>query len=285
LPGRAFGKAFSTTIAPIVSVVLPGVGEYEGEADVLRDLIQARINTTRDQIPLYQFATDDREPYLDDKQAGAIEWLLTHAEAEMAAAIQLHDKWLYRVGGAYPLAAGDTLAGFPGADCSAQSDGTRPVLPYGKPVVGVDGQLAYCPTYDELQQRPKDRAAIVVRFKDALQHVRCAEYGLWKLVMVHQALEALSADELPLAGEPGEGTAKGPPPPRKHVQKFLEQLLPDPDDLPPADVVTPEAGEEPPPEGEGEPEPPQPTKAPKGRTAVLAAAGAATALLLWRSLR
>jgi hypothetical protein len=287
LPGRAFGAAFSTTIQPVVASVPSAVGRSETEADALRDKIQARINLVRDEIadvsPQYappQFAA------LSKKQEKALEWLLIHAEAEMSAALQLHDKWRYRVGGGYPLDAADTLAAFVAADCSPRGDGHRPVAPYGQAVVGVDGELAYCPSVEELEQRPKDRSRIIQHLQHALMHVRCAQYGLAKIILVQQAQEAIGAEDPSLVAELGVGKQAPPPskPSMPHLQRFLELVLPDPDDLAP-----PEAIEEPPlepPEGAEEPVPPPTAARPSvvGKAALVAGGVALGAILLrsWR---
>jgi len=242
-----FGGAFTHKLLPVsgLSAVSSTITQNEDAADALRDAILRRVTNARKQL--------GKEPI---EQQGTIEWLLTHVEAEVANAWQLFDKWEYRDGGAFPMSAGDGLADFPFAPepgkCGTSGYGAQLLVPGsatgGRPIA------VWCPTADEMQQRIYDRNGIRRRFIDALRHLRCAEYWLWRLTLIARARE-----KLPGAGPGGFKPGSAPQPEVQyaalHYANFGAPVeafgtfvgLPDPEDLPdPVDV-----------EGEGEDDAPE----------------------------
>lgn len=290
LPGWSFGKDFAHTIKPIVSSVPLNAAQSEEAAGILRDKIQARINDVRDELDKNTPWLNEKEP-ISDAQRDAIVWLLDHAEAELSAAMLRFDKWRYRADGAFPLDLGDSLEAF-----STLHD-TKEKCTYGARVytkywdeTGGRPLAVGCPTKSEMAKRQQDRDAIRQRFLDALRHVRCAEFGVWKLVLVADALAASGADDFGFAAE-------GAPKKKwqgKHMKRLkLRRLFPSPDNLPdPSDVPDdPEDDEEDEGvlEGEGgplpEPPPPAPSKPSNTKALALGLGGLGLGLLLWKGMK
>lgn len=285
LPGWSFGKDFKHTVTPIVSSVPAGVDRYDEKAEELRDKIQARVNDLRDRTGSGAFAPVGDDAVLTAKQAKSLQWLLDSAEVELARALGFHDKWEDRQ---YSLNKGDTLDDFYGP-CGGRPGAQVEVSTAGRPTV------LQCPTLNELKSRALDRAAIRLHFTDALYHVRCAEYGYWKLAMVAKAQDAAGVGELDFA------PAADPEPADFDVSSFKAFFypeapgtldLPDPDDLPPPggpDLSPGPDGLPPafPPGGvEGAPlfdgPEPAPTKPSNKKAAVLALGGLALAAAFWK---
>ncbi len=276
LPGRRFGRNLEHTIKPVVTSVPTDVGSDEDDADALRDKIQARVNAVRDDI------VQTKETF-SVKQSASLIWLLWHAEAEMGVVFQIFDKWRYRDGGSFSLELGDKLADFPPGQCEVYGEEVE--IQASVTLLGQEVKSAVfrtCPTLFELEERPLDRQLIRARFSDALKHVRCAEYGLWKLRLVARAHDIAGTAELGLAGVPATGQAKI----EYEALQWADGFLPDPDELPPPEDVPPGL---PPPEGEGAPlvpdEPPAPTKPSGARAAFLAVSGVALGVLLWKGMK
>ncbi len=258
IPGTAFGAAFEHTIEPVLSYVSPDVGKSETTADALRDKIQTAIDVMRGELQ-----GDDTISATNEK---AIDWLLIHAEAELASVFKLYDKWRYREWGSFPLEMSG-LDDVAFADCSGKLGEYVNVATAGR-----DLKLR-CPTQGELVQRAKDRSKIRGRFMDALRHLRCAQFGWWRASLVAAAKAKLPSDG------PGGFTT---------TQVTLDSLgpivgipaavgwdddadflgLPDTDVLPPPDEVPEDEEPEPGPEGAGEGARPAAQKLTPGKAAV-----------------
>jgi len=141
--------------------------------------------------------------------------------------------------------------------------GTNAAPNYGLQVDGPGRSTVWCPTGGDFAQRKEDREDIRAHLVDALYHVRCAEFGFYRLLLVSMAIDDL--EKLPDFAPPSPPPA---PPPKSPFGVFLpptpappthppgfgftpppEQpgpgfTLPDPDDLPDPEEI-PESTEVP----------------------------------------
>jgi hypothetical protein len=285
-----FGDDFTHVLVPVTKAVNANVASDEAAADALRDKIVARIKTIRTKAFPGQFGDD---PWLTDKQSAALQWLLMHAEAELDAVSSLYDKWSYREEGPWPL----DEAAVEWADCKGKAGQWVTVGARGSQGRNVQW---LCPTRAEIKQRAADQKAIVERFKDALRHVRCAEFGYWRIRLVAEAQAALDASG-PQGGPGGlTDVPTGTTRPRSRARERVDKAgtirrargartyeLPDVEGLPPPEEIFPdEPG--PPPEGEGEGgfgEPsPSPSRPSNTKALVLGVAGVALGWLMLKEL-
>lgn len=206
LPGtKGFGHDFSQLLDPLVSDLLGGAGRLGWGGSYERD----RMADLRAQIEGVLETLRLDEPILGPKKVRSIEYLLQGAAAQLDAVGVLHNRWNLRPEGTFGLQYGDTLRDFPSArywqDCVNPDNILTPPGPhYGFEVQGWGrGANVVCPGRAELQQRPKDRAAIVTFFRDAARWIRCAQKLLWRNVLYAQALEAWNAARPPERTPPG----------------------------------------------------------------------------------
>ena len=256
IPGKHFGQHLAHTLPPVASNLDSGKhklgwgGEYE---DARREQLFDRLEDVVEQLKIAQ-------TWLTDKEIVSIEWLTYHAAAELDAAKGIHEQWKMRKKGAFPLSYPDKMSDFFPAenpqDCAGGDLGPN----YGAEVEGVGRSgTVKCPTRSELKQRPKDRASIANRFIDAAHHIRCAEYGLWRLSLYRQAVDAWH--KTPAGSAPGDLTTI----PKEHYIPG-DLTLPPPGPGPGGLIVGPKGPPPPPdpadmklPPPPKDPVPPQPT--------------------------
>lgn len=249
LPGMEYGKQMTRIIPPAVSDLEGGVGKIGWDGPYQHE----RREKMLDRMEQIYETLRTSDAWLTPKEVRSIEWLLDQATAELDTARVIESQWATRGAGSFPLSLPDKLDAFPMAadirDCTNPNDDLAPPGPhYGAEVKSIlPGVNTRCPTRQEMQQRKKDREKIRQRFIDAAHHIRCAEFGVWRLQLYRRALEQWEASYA--SGTPGGYTTgpqkppgglttkpPGPPPP-----KFPPDLkLPDPDTTPP---VPPEGGD------------------------------------------
>ncbi len=135
-----------------------------------------------------------------------------------------------------------------------------------------------------LNMMPTDlvRAAITLHFRDALAHVRCAQYGVWKLRMVSKAAAAAGFALRTERVIPEEWQAESLPrteslPPPEEVPLPVRPWTPHPDAEPEA-AAGPEEGPLP------SVDPDAPPRSKKANTALIVG-GVALGALLWKGLK
>ena len=218
-PNTGFGSQFKHTVQPIIHTNVLNIGDDREQQEDYASKITARIDSLRERLDEHLIGDPLR---LGPDHRKQIEWLLTHAEAELEGADHLWNKWSDRVGGSWPLSRGDDGSEFmggvcgnkdhPGADGSS-FDAVHAVAHAGKwyDPPGRTGDVL-CPSPTETLQRPKDRKAIGFRFFDALAHVYCAEFGYWRLRLYKEAYEAYK--DRPTSGPGDKTVAPGTAPPK-----------------------------------------------------------------------
>lgn len=263
-----------------------------------------------------------RENAINSAQENAIAWLLKLSDANMERAEAIYDYWDGK--GPHP----DTGFGLPVGLEGMTSEWPLPtgdaIFQHISQCQGVSGEWIgqrglvgqnvehirwyFCPTEETKRGRTRDRDAIRQLLLDAARAVRCAQWGLWRLILYRESLAEWEEEHggfgfrLPPGTPPvdptpgitpgGLGfTAEGPDPepPGGH---------PDPPPWEPSDFRVPEPGDLPPPEdADQEPEsdpdlpttpeldrmpggPPVAAAGPLGKIPVPLAVGAG-ALVLW----
>jgi hypothetical protein len=250
---NGFGKDLTHRLEPVM--------EQPYEADLgMPDVDQAQLgigwggplesnlsSQLLDRIAAIRARTN--ESFLGSKQKGAVRWLLDRAKGELDFAQAIHKLWKNRTAGSWSLSFSDRLTNFYAAknpsDCA------------GRPGATVEGAgrsgPVRCPTEAEIARRPNARAEIRQRFVDAAHFIRCAEYGLWRMLLYREAKQQWEQRPTGPGGivAPGGGTMPGditvgvPVPPQ------------------PPDVPVPVAGKLPPPT----PPKPPPDVGPEGAKA------------------
>lgn len=247
---NGFGKSHTRTLAPIVVDLQRGGSRLGWDGEYETERREQMLN--RGEQILAQLRTS--ETLLSPGEVASIEWLLGQAIAELDATVKIHDQWKNRAEGTFPLWYGDKLKDFPSANgewCTDPDNVLSPPGPqYGVQVPGRDGGKVICPTRTELKRRPKDRRAIADHFVDAAHHLRCAEYGLWRLRLYRQALAdwyntfwAQAPDDLVARPkqpwQPGKVIAQ--PKPGKPGLLGLPPIVDPPPPNPPGEVLPPAA--------------------------------------------
>ncbi len=265
-----FGKDYQKALPPLATEDdLKGIGSDRSAQEDLMTIIDAKIDELREEVADNSGAGGMRR-FLTRKEQDSIVWLLDHAEAELDVANDIWKKWDDRVNGTYPLWMGDQVGDIP---TLKPTFCTKP----GQIIYGTEefpGTII-CPTTKELKQRGKDRTSIKKRFQWALTHVRCAEWGLNRILLYKQALadwkgidypEKIPVPPIPPPG-PGAGGPGGfapklpdedmclklgigcpdlgpglelppqPPTPEGEVPVYPDDWNVDPDDLPDPDDV------------------------------------------------
>ena len=270
---KGFGLHLRHTVRP---VVLPGsvtdpadtdAGVNEETIESIRAMVQERLGKVLDGIELndHLFRKADRD---------SLRWLVRHSEAELEAATQIWERWADREEGSWSLDNGDTLDTFwqprDPRDCFDPDELMDPPGPnYGRwvpsrhAIAGTPsaGVQVRCPTLDEVAARPFDRTAIQDRLRDALRHLRCAEYWYWRVLLYRRALQEWEEKEpgivvtssfaaLPPVGQPVKefeppplidpklGIYRPPPDPPDFRPPSTDDL-PDPDSVPMPDGAAP----------------------------------------------
>jgi hypothetical protein len=152
----------------------------------VRQSFEDRIRETLDDLVTFkaQLGEENRE---------AIEGLLSMAVGNLDHVEALHSKW---AAARWPLSRAHYAE-----ECTREVD-------MGK-VLG--GGFDRCPTYSQHLERDADRDEIVRRYVDSAHAIRCAEYGMWRVVLYRRALEQWQ--RTPQGGGPS-GLAPTPPKPK-----------------------------------------------------------------------
>lgn len=240
-----FGKQFQKGLSPLASKDdLKNIADDPQAQQDLQIIIEAKIDALREQVAENSGAGGARR-FLTVKEEASVLWLLDHAEAELKAANKQWDtlsaKWENRKNGAWPLNYGDKLRDFHIA-CEFKKPGDTVTIP----TQGRDLKIK-CPSAADIKQRPKDRAKVVQRFEWALMSVRCAEWGLNRILLYKEALAELHDIELPKKTPPGKKPDFGGP------SDFKAPSLSDNDMCKLLGIGCPPDMELPPPEGGTEP--------------------------------
>lgn len=249
-----------------------GYGWRSDAEKEFRQTLLSRIDAIDD-------AAEMNSTWLTGKQIQAVNWLTDHAEAELEGADRIYDKWVYREGQSYPLTREDTPSAFNSA-CSSPPRGDADPQ-YVR--AGPRGDTLKCPTRELYKDRERDRQMIGFRFHDAAAHIRCAEWGLWRMILYAQSREEYEPPKPEIGMKATPGGSKPTPGGLKDemVWKLVEPIdwpvpdpdgLGDPEDLPPDDA--------PPPAEPPSPPPPTPEAAPKKTSPLLVGGIAAAGLLL-----
>lgn len=189
IPGFDYGASKKITLGPIVyqgSIPTSWGRGSKSEAQFIHTVQQAILQAQADVNGLLSGDPDPSngfqpEDVLTGKQANSLGWLLAHAEAQLEAAQEIYDFWLHRYGGSWPLTSEDDVASFYGP-CVME--------PRGSWVEGSRGDKLLCPLASEPVKREMDRARIHARLEDAVHLVRCAQWGMWRLVLYGRARRA-----------------------------------------------------------------------------------------------
>lgn len=208
IPGkRGFGEEIQDVLAPL-PVSLNGLFAAQG-LDIpfydRADEVQVIIADVGDNV--------SQARHLTRKEKRSLRWLVDHAQAELDAAIFLSNKWVERSRGTWPLWIADTLPGFTlqFSDEPFCGGGTRAHGSTGGIIIEIPGIGGIrCPTPEEQDQRAVDREQVRQHLDWALQHVRCAQYGLTRLKLYRQAVDKWKKS--PQAGRPGGLTTVPTPP-------------------------------------------------------------------------
>lgn len=197
IPGTKFGSQFSKKIDPVRflgadTLKLFGTGEGLEVEEELKAGIAQRIDAARTKLEL------DRE-YFTRQQRDSIEWLLRHTQAELDSAQNYYDAWDARPGGAWPLRLGDD-PWYLNPNC-VNWDRDEVVPAYGEPGEFVYMPSTRCTDGFEIAQRRDARTEIRKHFIDALKHLRCAEFGLWRVFLYGQAMAEYEPPDPPLSRE------------------------------------------------------------------------------------
>jgi len=167
----------------------PGLLSWGGPREkALLEGLENRIRDTLNELVKYK---DD----LGDENRDAIEGLLSMAVDNLRRVEAIHERW---TNARWPLSRGH----YNDEECAREVD-------MGK-VFG--GGFDRCPTYGQHLERDADRNEIVTRFIDSAHAIRCAEFGLWRVVLYRRALREWRAT--PRGGAP-DGLAPTPPKPKK----------------------------------------------------------------------
>ncbi len=190
LPGKNFGKHLTHTLSPVVT----GLGDKEGEIgwggtyeDTRKSQLFDRLEDVLSQLRIAGLRMTQAEK-------DSVEWLINRAAEELDAVRDIHVSWNFRVDGTYPLSYGDSIKDFPAAkhwqDCANPDNILTPPGPhYGFEVPAEGGGTVRCPSRTTLNLRPVARKMILQHFIDAAMHIRCAEFGIWRITLYRQARE------------------------------------------------------------------------------------------------
>ena len=203
----------------------------------VRDAFESRIRDTLDDLVRFR-------EVLGDENQDAVEGLLRMAVENLDYVDALHKKW--------------EDARWPLSRVHYNADHCKTELDMGK-VFG--GGFDRCPTYDTHLERDADRDEIVKRYVDSAHAIRCAEWGMWRVVLYRRAREAWK--NTPRGSSPTDLAPTPPSSPKPPV--FATGFVAKPGVLPPPTQPTPPGAlPEFPPEigGEALPPPPPPEPAP-----------------------
>ncbi len=255
ISGFDFGASEKTILPPIVypgNVPKVWGKDADSEAAFADKIQQAIIQTTADVNAL---AAEDPDPSngfepndsLTAKQVNSLAWLLAHAQAQLEAAAEIYDFWAHRFGGPWPLSLGDFPSNFTlPAGIDARSHPCS-----GNNGEWVDGRgrvdKVMCPANAEMVRRPFDREKVRARLMDAIHHVRCAQWGMWRLVLYGRAVNAWDLKH-PVGGLVAEPVGPIGPVSSGAPGGFA---APYSDPLPPGDLTTAPPTEPPAPTGPG----------------------------------
>lgn len=150
----------------------------------VRKALEDRISETLDDLTKFrgEIGTDN---------FAAVEGLLELAVTNLDYVDAIHQKWVkFR----WPL----SRAQYNAEHCKTELDMGQ---------VFANG-FDRCPTYGQHLERDADRDALLGRFVDAAHAIRCAEFGMWRVVLYRRARREHGAS--PAGGRPG-GLAPTPP--------------------------------------------------------------------------
>lgn len=167
----------------------PGLLSWAGPREkAVLDGFEARIRETLDDLIKFKDA-------IGDDNRDAVEGLLSMAVDNLRYVEAIHEKW---VNARWPL----SKTHYNDEHCTREVD-------MGK-VFG--GGFDVCPDYGMHLERDADRDEIVKRCIDTAHAIRCAEFGLWRVVLYRRALAEWR--RTPQGGGP-DGLAPTPPKPKK----------------------------------------------------------------------
>lgn len=290
-----FGKQHDVNLQPIVmqNDLPEEYGRDNATERNVIDKIEQRIIKTAERVQQYQ-------EWLKDKDIDVLNWLLSHASAHVEAVDEIYDRWKERNGGSYPLPKPDAIDFIPQCVGKNFNELVEVKTEDGR---GTSTWMR-CPSMWELDERKKDRRRIKDRILDALHHVRCAEFGVFRLMLYRKALEEWKqqhpTDDLAtphVVGQPqvgGLGTPHVPPPfggvggglkvPAMPPENPGDVLLPDPKTLPPPDQLPPDEEPQPLPT-DGAPGPAAPTASEGSGTLGKVVMAGAAGLIAWLVLK
>lgn len=205
-----FGREFKKTLSPIGYLSeLNDIGKDGARIDLVKEKLGKFATRLSREIDNASGRKGTKKRLLNSNEERALRWLLEHAQSQWNAAESLWEKWVYRRidmgaagtadGGTFPLNLEDRTTNIPGG-------GTHCAGRMGKwiPSTSPRGGDIFCPTLAELQQRPKDRAAIRQHLIYAFENIRCAQVGLYRMLLYKQALAAWKGLDLPQLATPTE---------------------------------------------------------------------------------
>jgi hypothetical protein len=254
---NGFGDDLTHRIEPIVPYTDPKLekaGRLEEWETELREAARVRIAAIIDERSFF--------PSLTTKDYASISWLLDRATEELDAILDLYDAWTHRVGGSYPLSLGDAEDDFP------------QIVAHGFSVCSRSD--IRCPGADECQQRKRDRAKIREHLRNALRHIRCAEYSMHRVRLVRESLVEIA--KLPDSNPQKSAwirhwariAAQAASPGQRPTRTTPDDLLPDPAGLGEVDTG---------------PIPPPPAKTEGMSTTLKVLAGVGAAVVLFNFLK
>ncbi len=234
---------------------LPGQTSYD-TADERRFIEQVSASAERVGNE-YRDASQARD--ITPEEGELIRYLLQLATSNLARAQNLYAYWRgdgahpqtgERLQSEWPLPAGDDIDRYI-AECA----GRRGEWVEDRELVGAEVQVIrsyYCPGSAQYLQRQKDRNSIRRLLEDAAAAVRCAHFGLWRMVLYNAAYAQWSAQQtgMGITARPGEfvpplGVQQRPgeyvPPLGFAAPPELPRIL-DPDEPEPDDVFPEEPG-------------------------------------------
>lgn len=190
---NSFGSNISVELDPVADAddmrrshgMLSWNGAHEAR---VREELEERIRNTLDDLVKFRDA-------LGEENRDAVEGLLRMAVDNLDYIEAIHKKW---TDARWPMSRGH----YNDDHCTREVD-------MGK-VFG--GGFDRCPTYDTHIERNDDRDEIARRFVDACHAIRCAEFGMWRVVLYRRALKRWK--KTPQGGGPGGLAPKPPATPR-----------------------------------------------------------------------
>jgi len=215
LPGRGgFGSDILVKLPPLASRDdLSEVGKSLEAQDDLQSAIDRAATQVRFDLARATGA-GGRRRLLTSGEERSITWLLDNIDVEFVTVDHIWKTWLPkegggwqmgREGGGWPLSQGDAYSDFAGGVCHPADGGKWITVRRG----GRDQQF-HCPSGEEVVQRFRDRDKIQQAFEWALQKVRCAQWGLNRVLLYKRALADWYDRDLPeFRTPPGDATPFG----------------------------------------------------------------------------